>query len=234
MDNPPAITPHHRYQSGWVALGFILVGILGAIFFIRLHPVDRSANISLNPLALKNVPTTDVDVRSFDDPYLGNENAKVVVVEFGDFQCPFCKQAFPIVRELMNTYADRVVFIFRDYPISDIHPDAQKAAEAAQCAWDQGANQFWAFHDRLFLNQNDLTVPFLKEHASSAGLDRTLFDQCLDSGTNTTEVASDYADGLRAGVRGTPTFFINGRRYEGPLSKSVFEQILQTELNANK
>lgn len=234
MDDAPVISQHHWFQSGWFALGLVVVGILGAIFFIRLHPVDRSANITLNPLALKNIPTTDVEVRSYDDPYLGNENAKVVVVEFGDFQCPFCKQAFPIVRGLMNAFSDRVLFIYRDYPISDAHPDAQKAAEAGQCAWDQGANQFWALHDRLFLNQNDLTVPFLKEHASAAGLERTLFDQCLDSGANASEVATDYADGLRAGVRGTPTFFINGRRYEGPLSKSVFEQILQTELNAAK
>lgn len=221
------------YHSGGFAAVLIVVVIGAVIFFINRN--SRSGNsqqLTIDPAALAAVPQTNVNVVSADDPWFGNRDAAVVVVEFGDFQCPYCQQAFPDIRSLMTKYRDRVLFIFRDFPISELHPEAAKAAEAGQCAWEQGSDRFWAMHDRLFLNQEDLTVPALKSYAASAGLDTSVFDRCLDSGGNAGEVSADYADGLAAGVQGTPTFFVNGRRFSGALPRDVLENIITLELNA--
>lgn len=235
MNDGPTAPTQRWYQQGWFPLAFILVVVAVAVIIIRVRPGTDAPGaaqraITLNPRALQSVPKTDVDVRSYDDPQFGNPDAKVTVIEFGDFQCPYCRQAFPAFREVMQAYRDRVLFIYRDYPIAEEHSDAQKAAEGGQCAWEQGENQFWAYHDRLFLHQEDLSVTALKRYAGESGLDRQRFDACLDSGQFAGEVASDYNDGVRAGVRGTPTFFINQRRFEGPISRTLFEQILNTEL----
>ncbi|MBI3114933.1 MAG: DsbA family protein [Candidatus Kerfeldbacteria bacterium] len=221
------------YHSGGFAAVLIVVAIGAVVFSInRNSRSGGSQQLTIDPAALAAVPQTNVNVVSADDPWFGNRDAAVVVVEFGDFQCPFCQRVFPAVRALMTKYRDRVLFIFRDFPVTQLHPEAAKAAEAGQCAWEQGSDEFWALHDRLFLNQEDLTVPALKAYAASAGLDTGAFDSCLDSGGNAGEVSADYADGLAAGVQGTPTFFVNGRRYSGALPQDVLEDIITLELNA--
>ncbi len=158
------------------------------------------------------------------DPSIGPDNAALTIVMFEDFQCPFCRDAFPTVRGVIAQYSDRVRFVYRDFPISELHADAQKAAEAGQCAHEQG--QFWPYHDKLFLNADHLTVPDLKLYAQQLHLDTHAFDNCLESGKYTEEVLADFDDGINAGVTGTPTFFFNGNRVAGTPTEEGFAQII--------
>lgn len=144
-----------------------------------------------------------------DDPLVGDKKARLVIVEFSDFQCPFCgrfvHETFPeIEKEYIKT--GKLKYVFRDFPISSAHKDAFKAALAAGCALDQG--KFWEMHDQLFNNQAAFTVYNLNQRATAIGLNKEKFQKCLDDNEYATEVQSDFADGLKAGVNQTPTFFI--------------------------
>lgn len=140
---------------------------------------------------------------------LGSANASVALVEFSDYQCPFCKrfhdQSFA---ELKKDYVDsgKLRYVFRDFPLDRIHPQARKAAEAAHCMGAQG--KYWQAHDTLFKNQDHLQVADLKSYAAKAGLDRKAFDECLDKETYAKQVQENLEDGIKAGVRGTPTFVL--------------------------
>jgi protein-disulfide isomerase len=135
------------------------------------------------------------------------------------------------VTKIIDTYGDRVLFVYRDFPLHSIHPEAGKAAEAAQCADDQG--RFWDYHDTVFENQQDWSgvgVPKFKEYAADLGLDTMAFDECLDSDKYAGEVSDDLLAGQQLGVTGTPTFFINGKMVVGAQSYSVFQNIIDEEL----
>jgi protein-disulfide isomerase len=160
----------------------------------------------------------------------GNPNAPVTIVEFSDFQCPFCGQAYPVIKEILSKYEGRVRLAYRDFPLRQIHPQAQTAAEAARCAMEQG--KFWEYHDLLFQNQNKLDKAGLVELASSVKVDRTKFESCLDSGKFRSEIDKDLQAGNRAGVNGTPAFFINGILVTGAQPASVFEKIIDAELKS--
>ncbi len=162
-----------------------------------------------------------------DDPVKGNTNAKVTIVEFSDFQCPACGAMYPVLKQLDAEFSDRVKFVYKDFPLTSIHPFAQKAAEASECADKQG--KFWVFHDKLFENQQNLAISDLKQYAVDLGLDSGQFNQCLDSGEFANEVAKDAADAQSLGATGTPTFFINGFRYSG-MSFEQFKQVIDREL----
>jgi len=169
------------------------------------------------------------NVSAGDDPARGPAKALVTVIEFSDFQCPFCKAFFhQTLPRLIADYGTRVRFVYRDFPINQIHPEAQQAAEAAQCAFEQG--RFWEYHDRLFQHQETLAVPDLKRHARALGLDATAFERCLESREFRSEVEKDLEDGRRYGVNGTPTFFINGRKVVGAQPQATFKQIIEEEL----
>ncbi len=159
-----------------------------------------------------------------DDPQYGNPDAELVVVMFEDFQCPFCKRLQPGMKKAMEKYKDQVLFVYRDFPLASIHPDAQLAAEAGNCADAQG--QFWEYHDLLFDNQDSMSRVNLSTYAAAIGLNRTQFDRCLDSGEYTDEVDNDAADGRAAGVYGTPTLFFNGNRVPGVLTEDGFSQVI--------
>jgi len=142
-------------------------------------------------------------------PALGRPDAPVTLVEFSDYQCPFCGRFFSAtLSTLKRDYIDtgKVRYVFRDYPLDQIHPQARKAAEAAHCAGDQG--KYWEMHDRLFQNQKGLTPPQLSEHARTLGLDGATFDTCLTSGKHAGRVQKGLEDGLAAGVQGTPGFVV--------------------------
>jgi protein-disulfide isomerase len=171
-----------------------------------------------------------------DDPVKGSKNAPITIVEFSDFQCPFCArfyaQTLPSIEE-NYIKTGKVKFIYRDFPLN-FHQYAQKAAEAAECADEQG--KFWEYHDILFQKQSEWSsagIEKLKEYAQNFGLDIAKFNECLDSGKYTGEVQKDYSDGSNYGVTGTPTFFINGIEVVGAQPYSVFEQIIEQELNKN-
>ncbi len=160
-------------------------------------------------------------------PMRGPADAKVTIVEFSDFECPFCSKAEESVSQVMEKYAGKVKLVFRHYPLS-FHPHAPKAAEAAACANDQG--KFWEMHKQLFANQKALSVEELKQHAVTVGLDKAKFDECLDTGKNKALVDADTKAGSDVGVNGTPAFFINGKGLSGAQPPSEFEKIIDAEL----
>jgi protein-disulfide isomerase len=172
------------------------------------------------------LPPPRVDVAA-TGPARGPADAKVTIVEFSDFQCPYCGSAFTTVEQLMQQYAGKVKLVFRQFPLP-IHPQAEKAAEASLCAGDQG--KFWEYHDLLFKNQRKLEVADLKTYAASAGLDATKFDQCLASGDKKKVVDHDMEAGQAAGVNGTPAFFINGVFLNGAMPIEEFKKVIDPEL----
>lgn len=152
-----------------------------------------------------------------------SKKTSVTIVQFADFECPFSKDTYSTVREFMNTHAEDTRFVFRYFPIAEVHSHALKAAEAAGCANDQG--KFWVYYDKLFQNQEQLADTDLKRYARETGMNSRVFDACLDGGAHYKEVMQDYQDGLRAGVRGTPTFFVNGQKVEGVISLAEWEKL---------
>ena len=157
----------------------------------------------------------------------GSADAPVRIVEFSDFECPFCRSAEKTVQAILTKYAGKVSLAYRDFPLSSIHPGAQGAAEASRCAADQG--KYWAYHDRL-LSSPSLDVVKLKELAREVSLDQAKFDACLDSGSKRAAVDSDAQQGRLAGVSGTPAFFINGIPLVGAQPAAAFEKIILEEL----
>jgi protein-disulfide isomerase len=156
-----------------------------------------------------NLPPQNLTFNLGDKPFKGDKDAKLTLVEFSDYQCPFCSRHFretlpQIKKEYINT--GKVKYVLRDFPIESIHRDAFKAAEAASCAGQQG--KYWEMHDRLFENQNQLGVEELPKHARAIGLNPSTFQECLNSGKQATEIRKDIEDGQKAGVNGTPTFFL--------------------------
>jgi len=147
------------------------------------------------------------------DHIRGDDNAPVTLVEYGDFECPNCGQAEPVVRELLNDFGHDLRYVFRHLPLSDVHPHAQLAAEAAEAADDQGA--FWEMHDLLFDNQSALEPMHLIGFAQELGLDVQAFTDQLRRHEHAGRIASDVDDADLSGVSGTPTFFVNGMRHQG-------------------
>ncbi|MFQ5800857.1 MAG: DsbA family protein [Candidatus Hydrothermarchaeales archaeon] len=222
-----AINSGGRNQStrGYVSMD-------GTLFFIDAIDMTRPQP---KPPAPTQPPAqeTTIDMKALidDDPWAGDKDAEVIIVEFSDFQCPFCARAAPTVNQIKKIYGDKVLFVYRDFPLSSIHPQAQKAAEASQCAFEQ--DKFWEYHDLLFEKQQDwagVGVPKFKEYAADLGLDTDQFNGCLDSGKHAQEVTSDLQRGQHLGVTGTPTFFINGKKVVGAQPFSVFQGIIDDEL----
>lgn len=148
------------------------------------------------------------------DHIRGPKTALVTLLEYGDYQCPFCGRAHPIVEALRESMGDRMRFVFRNFPLTQIHPHAQRAAESAEAAGAQG--KFWEMHDTLYENQQALDDAHLLKYATALGLDPEAFLAALATGEFTPKVREDFLSGVRSGVNGTPTFFINEVRYDGP------------------
>lgn len=157
----------------------------------------------------------------------GPVDAPIQIIEFSDFECPFCLRVFPTVTEILNTYGNRVRFAYRHYPLPN-HPNARPAAEAAACAHEQG--KFWPYHDRLFASPGKLSGSDLKQHAVELGLDAQAFNACVDARKYQQQVDADMAAGEAAGVSGTPAFFVNGRPLYGAMPFNRFKQIIDEEL----
>ena len=167
-----------------------------------------------------------------DDPSLGGANAPVTVVEFSDFQCPFCLRVAPTLKRLRDAYGDRVRIVWKDFPLTSIHPQAFKAAEAGQCAREQG--KFWEYHDRLFANQQALQPESLKKYATELGLDAAKFNACLDTAKYAERVQEHMGVGNSLGVSSTPSLFINGRLVSGAHPYETFAAIIDEELQRAK
>lgn len=161
-------------------------------------------------------------------PSRGPAKAKVTIVEFSDFQCPYCKDGRENVEKVMTKYGDRVRLVFRNYPLISIHPQARKAAEAGLCADAQG--KFWPLHDAMFANQGQLALADLKAAAGKVGVDQARFDKCLDGGETSARVDRDLADAEKAGLNGAPAFFINGILLSGAQPPAEFEKVIDEAL----
>jgi protein-disulfide isomerase len=160
-------------------------------------------------------------------PAVGPANAPVTIVEFSDFQCPFCGKLYPTIEQVKAKYGDKVRIVFRQYPLN-FHQFAQKAAEASLCADEQG--KFWQLHDAMFQNQQELGVDQLKAKAASLGLKADQFNSCLDSGKYADKIKSDIEAGTQAGVSGTPAMFINGRFINGAVPLDDITKVIDDEL----
>jgi protein-disulfide isomerase len=160
-------------------------------------------------------------------PARGPAGAPIQIVEFSDFQCPFCLRAHPTILQVLSTYGDKVRLVYRHFPLPN-HPNAKPAAEASACAAEQ--DKFWQYHDRLFENQTRLTEAELKQHATAVGLDTEKFNACVDSHKFASVVEEDMDAGEAAGVSGTPAFFINGRVLSGAQPFEAFKRIIDEEL----
>lgn len=181
---------------------------------------SSSVKVMLDPPRY-TVPT------SGGDPVRGNAAAPVTIVEFSDYQCPFCARVNPTLAQVRQTYGDKVKIVFKDYPLPN-HPNAPKAAEAARCAGEQ--NKYWEMHDAMFANQRALEVPTLKQTARAIGVEGGAFDQCLDSSKHAAAVASGTSLGNKMGVNSTPTLYVNGRALIGAMPFEMFKQIIDEEL----
>ena len=189
-----------------------------ALAQLRQQMIDRSRN-AYHDLLLRRLKR-DYGFKSLLDPLRtevatsgypsrGPATARVTIVEFSDFECPFCGGLFPTLKNIERTYPQTVRIVYRQFPLTNIHPFAQKAAEASLCAGEQG--HFWEMHDSMFGFQEDLTVGSLKSRAMELMLDVDAFNACLDSGKHAATILKDKEDAARLGVSGTPTLFVNGR-----------------------
>lgn len=217
--------------------------LLGALTTKLYSGTNKNGVIGTAPLPSdlgtqgQPAPGTKVDVDEGHLPAKGDDNAKVTIIEFSDFQCPFCKQWFDQTKDqLFKDYVDtgKVKFLYRQYPIAQLHPNAEEASLASECANDQ--DKFWEYHDLLFAEQNswanlpDPTSNF-STYATQLGLNKSDFDQCMSSEELKSNVTKDMQDGSAAGVNGTPTFFINGVALVGAQPYDSFKAAIEKELS---
>jgi protein-disulfide isomerase len=209
-----------------IAAGIGVISVIGFIILLvnlfgdgSFEKIGKSGNNgdSGNPPPTVVQPPTAGGVKNIavnDGDYIrGNEDAKITIVEFSDFECPFCSRFHPTLQQAMGEYGDDVRWVYKHFPLDSIHPQARPAAEASECAGEQG--KFWEYSDELFANQASLGDAYFKQLASQQGLNTSKFNDCLASGKYADKVEADYQAGIAAGVRGTPTSFINGQEING-------------------
>jgi len=176
-----------------------------------------------------NAPVTQIEIGA---SYVkGNKDAPITIIEFSDFQCPFCERFYSdTLPQIIKNYVDtgKAKFVYKHFPLVSIHSSAQKAAEASECAGEQG--KFWEYHNTLFENQQSLDVASLKKYAVQLGLNSNKFNDCLDSGKYESKVNDDLKEGSAAGVTGTPAFFINGQKLVGAQPYESFKPVIDSEL----
>ncbi|MDP2497782.1 MAG: thioredoxin domain-containing protein [Candidatus Palauibacterales bacterium] len=198
----------------------LLLGFAAGFVTARETGGEASASASASTSS-SGRPTLAAD----DRPSRGPSDAPVTIVEFTDYECPYCRRYYrQTYHQLLQEYEGEVHYVVRNYPLS-IHPNARKAAEAAECAHNQ--DRFWDYHDHLFENADALEPSDLKSYARELGLDGGQFDECLESGAESQTVEQDMSTGRRLGIRGTPTFFVNGSPLVGAQPLSAFRSAIQ-------
>ena len=238
--------PWYLRWWGIVVIGYVaLTGVLGIAALSSSRSAAARPTIfdsiraggftESKPIADSRKPIADVPLVTDTDPAIGTATPLLTIVEFSDFECPYCREAFPTIRGIASRYGDRIRFIYRDFPVDTLHANARLAAEAAQCAHAQG--KFWAYHDRLFQNASALDRAALTTHARAVGLDAVAFDACVDGKQFAEAVEADVHAGRALGVKGTPTWFFlrygdptTARRVEGAIPNAVFEAVVSDTL----
>ena len=211
------MTGENKFLIGIGIITAILL-IAGVFFFSKNQPPPENSNQTIDQnTVLANATHT-----------IGDQNAPLNVVEFGDFQCPACAQAEPILKKVLGQNGEKIYFVFRHYPLST-HKNARIAAQAAETAGIQG--KFWEMHDLIYENQKEWSdsgdaEEIFFRYAEQIGLDKSKFKDDIDK--TTAIINDDYALGNKAGVKSTPTFFINGKKYSGVVSEATFQQLLDS------
>lgn len=216
----------------------------GTLVFVFGPGVGSSSSVLTQPAAVVPTAVSDQENQAVgaksrapeigDAPILGDPGAPVTIVEFSDYECPFCGRFFSeSLNRVKSEYiaSGKVKFVYKDFPLTSIHPQAQKAAESARCVREQlGDNGYWAMHDTIFENQQLLGVQSFKQWARQLGADGTQFDNCLDSDKYASLVQGDAAEGTALGVNGTPTFFVNDVMVVGAVPFEQIAGVIEGEL----
>jgi protein-disulfide isomerase len=205
--------------------------IVGTLRQVRLTKARAAYLESLRSQASVRIALAppEAEVALDNAPRRGPEDAPVLIVEFADYECPYCQRIHPELKKLEEEFAGKVAVAFKDFPLP-MHAHAEKAAEASRCAAEQG--NFWDFHDLLFDNAPKFEPAQLKEHARALKLDAARFDHCLDAGEQAAAVRKDFAEGQRLGLTGTPSFFINGHYLSGAVKYDTLREVVEQQLAA--
>lgn len=220
--NQSAVKPWYK-KTWFIGLSVFIVLWFGVplvfnLFFPRNLPIDDSQNSVASRQSIAS------EVWTKDDPMLGVSEAPIAIVEFGDFQCPFCKDSEPVISQLLAKYPEAIKLQFRDSPITSLHPEALAAAEAANCAGQQG--KYWPYHQVLYTKQDSLNLTTYQSIATDLGINLDQFNRCLSGHLTLAEIKEDYETGQKLGVTGTPTFFVNGRLLAGHIPLELWDKII--------
>jgi len=229
-----------KYFIVGIISGVLLVCTIGFVILL-ITILSGSDSIAKNDSSQKRVePTVEKTAGgnvvkftlSGNEHIRGNKDASVKIIEFSDYQCPYCQKHHGTMQQVMDEYDGQVAWIYKHFPLDSIHPNARPAAEASECVWEQkGDEGFWEFTDAVFTNQSQIDPSFYEEWAQEQGLDMEQFDDCVSSRKYRDKVEADYQEGLKAGVKGTPANFINGISVSGAVPYSSMQQIINQELN---
>lgn len=226
-----------KYQSLFVPGAILGVGVIIAISIFATGGLNISVQQAL-PAQTGNQPSQNnggpVPEVTAEDHIRGNPNAPITIVEFSDLECPFCKRFHATLQQALTEYGDKVRWVYKHFPLDELHSKADKEAEAAECAGELGGNEkFWAYLDKVFEltpSNNGLDLALLPRIAKEIGLDEQAFEACLNSGKYAEKVERQYQEGLRLGVNGTPGSFINGTPIRGALPYENIKAIIDAEL----
>jgi len=205
-----------------ITTAIAVIAIIGFFIVLSLYLNQDKKALAEASLAVPSKPEVQrqaplpakVEVQvSREDHFRGDPNALVTIVEFSDFQCPYCSSFHQTMLKITQDFPNEVKWVYKHFPLDSIHPFARKAAEASECATDQ--NKFWEYTDELFVKQSQISPALFTEIAGTTGLDINQFNSCLESGKYASKVEADYQQGIKAGVRGTPGGFINGQTLVG-------------------
>ncbi|MBC8505154.1 MAG: DsbA family protein [Anaerolineales bacterium] len=230
----------HIYAA-LLPLTFVVGLAVGYIFWGRTTPeaTPSAADANTAPVQAEQAAQVQAEpqaqaVQRYDipedgDPALGSDEAPITIIEFSDFECPYCRRwHLEVWPQIQATYPDQVRLVYRDFPLSTIHPNATPAAAAANCAGEQ--DSYWEFNERLFSMELGLDKSAYEQYANQLGLDMDAFNECLDSGRQNDEINGDYEYAANLGVRSTPTFFVNGIPLVGAQPFDVFQNVIEQEL----
>jgi protein-disulfide isomerase len=224
----PEAKPRDRSWLVWTVILPVIFALgLGTGYLLWGRNITSAEATTAEVQIPENVRRYDVPTEG--DPSIGPDDAEITIVEFSDYQCPFCKRWHDeVFARLLQEYPDQVRIVFRDFPITSIHPEAYPAAEAAHCAGEQGA--YWPYHSALFSQKYGLGEAAYEKYAVELGLDTSAFAQCRSEERYSTQIASDLDFATALGISSTPTFFINGIALVGAQSYDVYKQVIDLEL----
>ena len=236
VNNVQSNTPKKENKDKFWKITTLVLIVMLAFFAWKGtgNAVTGDTTAGVNDLGNTAPPTVNIDMKKLvdDDPYLGKNDAPVTIVEFSDYQCPYCGRFYTeTLPQIKSQYIDtgKVKLVFRDFPLS-FHPEALPAATAANCADEQG--KYWEFHNKVFENQQTMNSASYKLWAEELGLDTAKWETCTKDTKIRAEIQKDFNDGTAAGVQGTPAFVINGKAISGAQPFAVFSQVIEAELSS--